>query len=67
MTFYLVIASSVKSLITSKMEIGNAASTMASAYVAGHVVNETRSSLLSENVNMLVFLSVNLGVNKNKN
>ena len=34
--------------------------------VAGHVVNEKRSSLLPENVNMLVFLSANLEVDKNK-
>ena len=35
--------------------------------MAGHVVNEKRSSLLPENVNMLVFLSANLEVNCNKN
>ena len=34
---------------------------------AGHVANEKQSSLLPENVNMLVFLSANLQVNKNKN
>ena len=34
--------------------------------VAGHVVNEKRSSLLPENVNMLVFLSANLQVDKSK-
>jgi len=34
--------------------------------VAGHVVNEKRACLLPENVNMLVFLSANLEVNKKK-
>ena len=34
--------------------------------VAGHVVNEKRSSLLPENVNILVFLSANLEADKNK-
>jgi len=34
--------------------------------VAGRVVNEKRACLLSENVNMLVFRSANLQVNKKK-
>ena len=34
---------------------------------AGHVVNEKRSSLLPENVNMLVFLSANLHTSRQKN
>ena len=34
--------------------------------VAGHIVYEKRACLLPKNINMLVFLSANLEVNRNK-